>query len=312
MLHRHIVFASLLGLTSLAACAASSSGSACRVGADCMSGICRSDGTCAPDDLPQNDAAVFDSDLSDSGSDVIAPGFDAGGCVANNDGTILASEVPLMAGLKATFRVGTNVSNVSTAGATQNDGTRIWDLTASLSGDHARAVTTDSLVGAWYAPAFTGATYATRLSESSDLLGVFEKSNNTLSLRGVVSPADGVTSTKLSYNPAAVTLQFPLTMNATWTTTATVTGTLSGYQSYYTEQYASQVDAKGVLKTPFGDFKVFRVRTVLTRTVGVVPTVTRTFAFVAECFGTVATITSQSNETTVEFTSAAEVSRLSP
>ena len=310
MLHRHIA-SLLLGLSSLAGCSASSQGSSCRVGADCASGICRSDGTCA-DPQPQDDASTPDTGVaSDAGQDA-TPSFDAGGCVPNQDGTILASEVPLIAGLKATFRVGTNVTNVSTAGQTQNDGTRIWDLTASLTGDHARAVTTDSLQGAWYAPSFTGATYASRLTESSDLLGVFEKSNNALSLRGVVSPADGVTATKVSYNPAAVTLQFPLTMGASWTTTSTVTGNVSGIASYYTEQYASQVDAKGTLKTPFGDFKVLRVRTVLTRTVGVVPTVTRTFAFVAECFGTVGTITSQSNETTVEFTSAAEVSRLSP
>lgn len=310
MLHRHI--ASLLfGLASLAACAASSSNSVCRVGADCASGVCRSDGTCGPSDLPQDDASAPDAGGADAGKDA-TPSFDAGGCVANQDGTILASEVPLIAGLKATFRVGTNVANVSTAGQTQGDGTRLWDLTASLTGDHARAVTTDSIVGAWYAASFTGATYASRLTESSDLLGVFEKSNDALSLRGVVSPADGVTATKVSYNPAAVTLQFPMTMGSSWTTTSTVTGQLSGIASYYTEQYASQVDAKGTLKTPFGEFKVLRVRTVLTRTVGVVPTVTRTFAFVAECFGTVATLTSQPNEATVEFTSAAEVSRLSP
>ena len=310
MLHRHIALL-VLGLSSLSACAVSSAGSTCRVGADCASAICRSDGTCAPPDPPPSDASAPDTGVTDAGKDAV-PFFDAGGCVANDDGTILASEVPLAAGLKATFRVGTNVSNVSTAGATQSDGTRIWDLTGALSGDHARAVTTDSIVGAWYAPSFSGATYATRLTESSDLLGVFEKSNNALSLRGVVSPADGASSTKVTYNPAAVTLQFPLTASSSWTTTSTVTGNVSGIASYYTEQYASQVDAKGLMKTPFGDFKVFRVRTVLTRTVGVLPTVTRTFAFVAECFGTVATITSKSNEATVEFTSAAEVSRLSP
>ena len=311
MLHRHIALA-LLGLSSLlAACSATSQGSACRVGADCASGICRSDGTCA-DPQPQDDASTPDTGVGVDGGNDATPSFDAGGCVANNDGTILAAEVPLIAGLKATFRVGTNVSNVSTAGQTQPDTSRIWDLTAALSGDHARAVTTDSVVGAWYAASYAGATYATRLSESSDVLGIFEKSNNTLSLLGVVSPADGVTATKVTYNPAAVTLQFPMTMGSTWTTTSTITGNVSGIASYYTEQYASQVDAKGLLKTPFGDFKVLRVRTVLTRTVGVVPTVTRTFAFVAECFGTVATITSNSNETTVEFTTAAEVSRLSP
>jgi hypothetical protein len=76
------------------------------------------------------------------------------------------------------------------------------------------------------------------------------------------------------------------------------------------EEYQSQVDAHGTLKTPFGDFEVLRVRTDRTRTVGFSVTTQITYSFVAECFGTVATISSKENEDEDEFTDAAEVRRL--
>jgi len=41
-------------------------------------------------------------------------------------------------------------------------------------------------------------------------------------------------------------------------------------------------------------------------------TVTRSDAFVAECFGPVATVTSQTDEQNDEFTNVAEVRRLAP
>ena len=59
-------------------------------------------------------------------------------------------------------------------------------------------------------------------------------------------------------------------------------------------------------------FEVLRVRTELERTVGLLTTTVRTFAFVSECFGTVATVTSEDDEDQVEFSRAAEVRRLAP
>jgi hypothetical protein len=291
-------------MTALAGC--SSGAAPCRLGSDCASGVCRSDGTCAPPDVqPPADGGAVDG---------AGPANDAGplpGCTPNRDGTITAKEVPLVAGLHATFRTATNVA-VGTAGQAGPNGARAWDLSGALAGDHARSVDTLAMGGAWYAPSFAGASYASRLSDSSELLGVFEVGASALSLRGVVSPMDGVTKTNVAYTPSATLMQYPMKEGSKWTTTSTVQGTASGVASYYTEQYACEVDAHGTMKTPFGTFDVLRVRTTLTRTVGVVPTVTRSFAFVAECFGTVATIASLPNEPQVEFTLAAEVGRIAP
>jgi hypothetical protein len=265
------------------------------------------DGSVTPpaDGGPANDAPLpppFDGPQPD--------GFVAG-CSPTNSGTIVRTEVPLMAGLRATFRVATNAT-VSTAGTTQPDGSRVWDLSGALSGDQDILVETLSPQGAWWASSFANATYATPLSVSSNLLGVFQATDSALLLQGVVSPTNGAPQTNVSYSPAATTLSFPLTMGATFQSTSTVSGMADGIFTTYTEQYASKVDAHGTMKTPYGTFPVLRVHTVLTRTVGLVVTIVRSDAFVAECFGPVATIASQNNEANDEFTNAAEVRRLAP
>ncbi len=55
-----------------------------------------------------------------------------------------------------------------------------------------------------------------------------------------------------------------------------------------------------------------RVGVVLTRTIGIVPTVVRTFAFVSECVGTVGSVRSNDNEDSPEFTQVSEVRRIDP
>ena len=60
-------------------------------------------------------------------------------------------------------------------------------------------------------------------------------------------------------------------------------------------------------------FDVLRVKVVLVRTIGVLPSTTiRTFAFVTECYGTVATVTSKKDDANEEFTVAAEIRRIAP
>ncbi len=302
----------ILPFVSVVTAFACSSGGdvACHAGADCASGICRSDGTCAP--ISSGDAATFDAPSSDAApyesSTSDAP---ITGCVPNNDGTITASEAPLQPGLHAKYRVAQNAT-VSTAGQTQNDGSRIWDLTGALSGDADDEVDTVSIANAWYASSFPTASYATPLSPTSTLLGVFRFGGNALALEGVASPTQNGGYTNVSYNPEALIVQFPLSMNATWSSTSTISGTASGIAAYYFESYQSKVDAHGSIKTPFGTFQVLRIATVLTRTVGPTVTITRSFGFFAECATQVATIVSQPDEPTAEFTNASLVMRLTP
>ena len=231
-------------------------------------------------------------------------------CRPNHDGVITRQEVPLRAGLSATYSVATDVVEVSTAGEDNGDGTRTWDLSGMFRGDARVIVEARDPKGQWFSTDFPQATYMTQLSQSSALLGLFEITEEDLRLLGVASPEEGFYETNVSYDPAVRTLAFPLEVGKSWQDETSVTGKFNGAFVSYSEDYTSQVDARGTLKTPYGDFDVLRVRVELERTVGFLTTTTRTYLFVSECFGTVGTIVSEDDEDEVEFTAAAEVRRL--
>lgn len=248
-------------------------------------------------------------------------GEDAGGentCTPNRDGKVSRGEVVLKAGLRATFEVAHEVK-VDTAG-TMKDGGRYWDLAKSYEGDDPETIEFKSMDGKWFKPDYPDADYAMKLAGDSEELGVFDATPKGLYLLGVVSPEEGsFGETNIAYDPPVEVLKFPLEKGATWKTETTARGTHKTYSPAvplsWDETYKNQVDATGTLKTPYGEFEVLRVRTVLERnqqfsgwTLGEV----RTFAFVAECFGTVATIRSEDGEDETEFTEAAEVRRLTP
>jgi hypothetical protein len=273
-------------------------GDRCTRDDECASGFCRADGTCAP----SGDAG----DVADASAADGTPSI----CTPDHDGMITRAEVPMAAGLGATFRIAEDAT-VSTAGTQMPSGMRRWDLGAALAGDADVDVVLASPAGAWWEAEFPSATYATELSAASDLLGVFALDDTRLRLLGVVSPAAGPTRTEVHYDPPVDLLQIPLATSASWSTTSTVTGQVNGVPGAYTEDYDHAVDAVGTLVTPYGEFPVVRIAVDFTQTTGVIVT-RRSFAFVAECFGTVATIVSQDYESNSEFTDAAEVRRLAP
>jgi len=236
---------SALLVAVLAACATDSTRE-CRIGADCASGVCGPDGQCiAQGDVPGVDAAGTDAN---TGSDGNLPPSDAGrdsalpGCTPNKDGTITREEVPVAAGLQATYKIATD-AQVSTAGTAGAGGRRVWDFSAPLANDSTVIVETLPLKGKWYESKYAGATYASKLSQSSDLIGVFETAPGALLLRGVVTPTETAsTLTQLTNTPPVSVLKFPLTMGATWTTATKVSGVASGFTllTSYDESYVSK------------------------------------------------------------------------
>jgi hypothetical protein len=288
----------------------------CNVGADCASGACNADGTCVAIATNGNDASttvVTDSGTKDASGTYVE---DAGGmiaCASADAGVLTHDDVPLAAGLSATFRIATN-ETIDTAGTDNGDGTKSWDFSEALASDQDQIITTLSPTGTWWASSFATATYATTLSSTATTLGVFDYGSNALTLVGVVSPtSDGVTETKLTYATPIPILDFPLHNGQTWSTTSNVTGTLDGVFSDYTEEYDSSVDAVGTVKTPYGTFAALRINTLLTQAS---ITKTRTYAWVTGCFGTIAKATSASTTNGTapgeNFTQAAELERLAP
>ena len=291
--------AALLVLHCTIACGGSA-GTPCTTDEQCPSHFCKADGTCgpAPVDAP-------------AGSDAAIDGTSAL-CTPNHDGMISAAELPLRAGLAASFRIATDTT-WNTAGTSNMDGSRNWDLSVALSGDGDHQVALAAPTGTWWQADFPTATYATQLSQSSDLLGVFAVDANGVTLLGVVSPQGGAASTELTYDPPARVLAIPLAAGDTFSTTSTVSGTAQGAIVAYTEKYASRVDQVGMLKTPYGPFPVLRIATDLTRTAGLTLLLSnRTFTWAAECYGLVATVQSKSFESSTEFSDDAEVRRLAP
>lgn len=311
------------GLLASAACTPSSDqAGTCQTGADCPSGACEA-GLCVDDGTGGagggdagpgggGDSATGGGGANGTSSSGSAGGGTGGGglCQPEGDGEIRRDEVPLQAGYRATYLTAMNAT-FSTAGSME-DGEKVWDFEVDLTGDHLVLSETLEVGDLWFAPSFPTASYAARLGESVDLLGVFQTTDDALLLIGVVSPEGGTFRTELAYDPPVEVLQFPLAEGNAWSTTSTITGVLSGAATFYTETYDNAVDARGTAKTPYSDFDVLRIRVDLTRTVAGFPTTQRTFAFTTECFGTVARIVSQQNETAPEFESTSEVFRLSP
>lgn len=311
---------------------------ACRVGADCASGICLRDGTCQAESTDggtgggttgggqggggsqtgggggsttgggagggSSDGGMTDSGVPDSGMPV--------GCLPNRDGRIDRDEVFFQPGLRATYRI----SGAATFDTRGTDGG--WDFTGALNGDASRLVETRAVTGQWFEADFPDGGYVTELGQGSDLLGVFSATSDALYLQGVVSPADGTTSTRIRYTPWIKVLQFPLRSGDTWQTDSSVSGRYNGLVIGFAtpvqnEKYEMSVDRTGTALTPFASFDVLRVRTTMTRSLNFVPSIIiRSFSWNTECFGTVAAVTSTNNETSTDFTSAAEVRRLSP
>jgi hypothetical protein len=288
-------------LCSMNACGGGS-GATCDTNADCASGFCKADGTCSEsllDGGPDND----------SGSGSGSADAQSGVCTPNHDGVITAGELPMAAGKMATFRIATDPT-WDTAGVADTDGKVTWDLTGALAGDEDREVALDAPAGKWWEDDYAGATYASLLPTSDDLSGVFELTASKLQLAGVVSTTGGTYKTELEYDEPAQVLAIPMQAGTSWSSSSTVTGTLTGNPfATYTESYESHVDKVGTMKTPYGEFPVIRIATDMTQSTGLS---TRTFTWVAECFGPVATVTSQLYESSDEFSDPAEIRRLAP
>lgn len=315
----------LLGL-ALGACSTYSNDPACKVGADCASGVCNANGTCEPVSTSTTSTTTETGGGGTGGTGTTSTTSVGGGgtggalCSPNADGKIERTEVGLMAGLHATFLVG-NGATFDTKGTENPDKTRVWDLDIPLPSDHKLLLETHPLDDQlWFAKDYATSLpapdshYAARLSDTADLLGVFEITGTKLLLHGVASSADSATATEMHFTPPVVVLDFPLTAGKTWDTLAAVSGKLSGIPigGIYNEEYTSTVDAVGKLKTPYADFDVLRVHTRLLRFLNGASMVRHTHSFIAECFGNVATIVSQDYETSDEFTQTSEIWRFSP
>jgi hypothetical protein len=285
----------VLAIATLSGCSFSAA-TTCSVDRDCAQGLmCGPDHACHALDAPVG--------LDATG--------DAAGCQPNHDGQITRAEIVVIVPTTINLRTSTETP-VDLHGTTGAGGMRRWDFSGQLTGDHDVAFATAPVAGTWFASHFPTGEFTTPITGQTDLLGVYVAASDRVSILGAASTMSGLTQTVLTYAPAVDALVLPLHVGQHWQGQSTVTGTAVGLPALFTDTYAEDVDASGELVTPYGTFPVLRARLELTHVIGLVTTTTVTYAFVAECFGTVATVTGRVNDTTSEFTTAASVARLAP
>ena len=233
-------------------------------------------------------------------------------CIPNHDGIIERNEYPAQIGLQAAYLLSQN-TNVDLVGTTGNNNESYWDLSQQQnSSDQNVTVHLQPIEDFWFAEDFLDGEYVNVLSYSNEIYGIFSLHDDGVYLHGMASFASGWTESKLTYDPPVPLLSFPMQQNTTWQTSTTVTGFLDGVWAYYDELYESSVDSKGILNTPMGEFPVLRINTKITRTIGFLEYTNRSVTFMSECAGSVTTIQSQLDETSVNFSSAQEMLRIVP
>ncbi len=254
-------------------------------------------------DLSMTSTADFSTPVPDGWS----PDALANSCTFNNDGVIARSEEPFLVGLGALFAVNPSGSTVAVNLTAQN---MVWDFTAPVPSERKVFDQIVSPSGAWWSGDFPTATYAEKLDDGQAVLGVYRATTGALQLLGVVSDQSGTSQTELTYATPIDVLQFPLSTTSSWTSESDVTGLASGIFFSAHEKYVFSVDSRGTTKTPAGAFDTLRLRLGYTQTYGLLVTTRITYLHLAECYGAVARVRSQDNETSNDFTQATEYRRL--
>lgn len=235
-------------------------------------------------------------------------------CLPNLDGKIDASEFKAALDLEVSYLVG-NDRPVNLTGAVDTAGHRVWDYSTDDATDGVINITATSLVGKWYQGSFTGGQWVAPADALGKIEGVYSADEGAIYLHGLASKeengADG--KTLLVYDQKVTVYRFPLAPGASWTSESTVTsGVVNNLPYNGKHTYDVKDDATGELKLYDYSFtQVHRIRTTLTiHNAQGADVVRRQTGFASECFGEVTRATAKDNETSDDFTTAAELRRL--
>ncbi|HXU72521.1 MAG TPA: hypothetical protein VN947_24530 [Polyangia bacterium] len=293
----------------LAGCGGDKSG--CRVDDDCAVGDVCVVGECRPLAGADLSGVVGDMgaavDLATPIPDGWNPDALTATCTFNGDGTITRAEETFIVGLGALFAVNAPSTTVPVDNVAHSG---VWDFSDPVSGE---AKQFDQLVdpsGQWWGADYPTATYGERIDDGQQAYGVFRVGADKLEMLGVVSDQNGFNRTELTYTTPIVVLQFPLSVGTTWTSESDVSGTASGVAFFAHEKYVFSVGERGMTKVPAATFDTLRIKMSYTQTYGALVTTRITYLHMAECYGAVARVRSQDDETSANFTTAAEYRRL--
>jgi hypothetical protein len=300
---------------ALAACQGGSA-TLCRGDAECRGGVCV-DGACRPladalDLALPPDAGLDGNQGGDlrpapAPPDGWSPDALAAMCSFNGDGILQRSEEPFLVGLGALFAVNPAGSTTPVSLTPQSNA---WDFSAPVPNETKVFDQLASPAGQWWSADFPTATFAERLVDGQALLGVYRASADKLELLGLVSDQPGLQQTRLIYATPPALIEFPLAVGQQWSAESDISGTLDGVAFFGHDAYSMLVDQRGTTKVPAGSFDTLRLRINYRETYGLISVTRITYLHLAECYGAVARIRSQDNETANDFTQAVEYRRL--
>jgi hypothetical protein len=295
----------------------------CEANEECSGGVCqvKSTESSTPDSGGGNDGGTTGTDTTPDnaktdGSTTVDKGIPTI-CTPNRDGQIDRSELLFKVGTSVTYRVAGSSSNtidVDLRGSKDANGDFKWDFSASYPNSKKEVDELLPIKGAWYEAEYTGASYAAILSRgATELFGVFQVTSSELLLQGVVSESSG--TTKLKYDKPIALFQFPMKVGSKWTSAGTSSGTMTSVPFFrMQETYVFEIDAKGTVKTPAGEFPVLRLRLSLTQqqySPAIFRRTSYTHYFLSECYGIIARVDSKQYESEPFFTKAAQIKLLS-
>ena len=168
-------------------------------------------------------------------------------------------------GPRANFRIATNAT-FNTAGTSNTDGSRTWDLSVALANDADQDVALASPAGAWWQPDFPRRLRGRARRRARPARRVPGRRAPASRCSASSRPTAARTKTELDYDPPARISRSRSAPARRGPRRARSRATRRACFVAYTEKYTSRVDQVGTMKTPYGTFPVLRVATDLTRT----------------------------------------------
>jgi hypothetical protein len=262
-------------------------------------------------------AGCGDNQTHPTHSTYTGSGGGAGGsiaCLPNLDGKIDATEFKAVLGIQVSYLVG-NDRPVNLVGTVDTAGHRLWDYSTDDASDGVIGIEATSLVGKWYQASFTGGQWVAPADALGKIEGVYSSDDGAVYLHGLASKVESGAEGKtlLVYDEKVTVYRFPLAPGVSFTSESTVTNGIVNNLPYNGKHtYEVKDDATGELKLYDYDFtQAHRIRTTLTiHNAQGADVVRRQTGFVYECFGEVMRATAKDNEPSEDFTTAAELRRL--
>ena len=236
-------------------------------------------------------------------------------CIQDNDGTILASELPVAFEASPNYVANPMGSTVAVnPHGVVDEGTQTWDF-RDIPTQPAGALFVDKPNEYWFAEHFPGATFVSPLTpRDPSVLAVYQADTTGVRLMGLgsESPEPAGQKTLMVYDEPLDLLRFPIKLGDTHTATTSFTNALlQGTPNAGEETYTVHVDAMGTVKLPvFTVENCLRVRIDIDQrfviSTSADPIHSIQYLFLHECVGEIARISSKAGETSGDFGEAHE------